>query len=98
MKKNYVYVKASIPGDGYSWTPHIEFNVDGAIAKKFLSTLKAVAKNMMDYVDCDYESLEEVISGISGAIEAIKQLDEYEKQEDEAQSNEDEVQVEEDDI
>jgi hypothetical protein len=93
MKKNYVYVKASIPGDGYSWTPHVEFDVDSAIAKKFLDTLKVVAKNMIGYEDCDYDSLEDVVRGISGAIEAIKELEEYEKKNEDA-----EVQVEEDDI
>ena len=93
MKKNYVYVKASIPGDGYSWTPHVEFDVDSAIAKKFLRTLKAMAKDMMAYEDCDYESVEEIIGGITGAIEAIKQLEEFEKKNEDA-----EVQVEEDDI
>jgi len=93
MKKNYVYVKVSIPCNRGSWTPHVEFDVDSAIAKKFLDTLKVVAKNMIGYEDCDYDSLEDVVRGISGAIEAIKELEEYEKKNEDA-----EVQVEEDDI
>ena len=93
MKKNYVYVKASIPRNGGSWTPHIEFDVDIKVAKKFLGALKDMAKDLIAYEDCDYARVKEIVGGISETIEAIKELEEYEKKNEDA-----EVQVEEDDI
>lgn len=91
MKKNYVYVKESIPRNGGSWTPHIEFDVDIDTAKRFTNALKNMAKAMIGYEDCDYENLKEIIGGVSEAMEAIKQLEEYYKNEDEVQSEEDDI-------